>query len=69
MTTARVKLTGDDFKIFLLCTRRQRLQELKAVQKNAIFGDVREISRDEYVQEVNKAGEGIWVILLVYKQS
>lgn len=45
------------------------MQELKAAQKSAIFGDVREISRDEYVQEVNNAGEGIWVILLVYKQS
>lgn len=58
----------EDEKVFE-AYRRQRLQELKAAQKSAIFGDVREISRDEYVQEVNKAGEGIWVILLVYKQS
>ncbi|ESO02742.1 hypothetical protein HELRODRAFT_157163 [Helobdella robusta] len=49
--------------------RRQRLAELKATQKKAIFGDVREISRDEYVDQVNKAGENIWVVLLVYKQS
>lgn len=58
----------EDEKVFE-AYRRQRLQELKAAQKKAIFGDVREISKDEYVQEVNKAGEGIWVILLVYKQS
>lgn len=43
--------------------------EMKAAQLKACFGDVREISRDEYVREVNQAGEGIWVILLVYKTS
>lgn len=58
----------DDERIFE-AYRKQRLQEIRAAQKNAIFGDVREISRDEYVTEVNQAGEGIWVVLLVYKQS
>jgi len=42
---------------------------MKAAQKKACYGDVREISREDYVREVNKAGEGIWVILLVYKTS
>jgi len=49
--------------------RRQRVAELKAAQQLARYGDVREISKDEYVAEVNKAGEGIWVVLLVYKPS
>lgn len=49
--------------------RRQRLDEIKANQRNACYGDVREISKDEYVQEVNKAGENIWVVLLVYKNG
>jgi len=45
------------------------MEEMKAAQRKACYGDVREISRDEYVREVNQAGEGIWVILLVYKPS
>jgi len=49
--------------------RKQRIEEMKAAQQKARYGDVREISRDEYVREVNQAGEGIWVILLVYKPS
>ena len=49
--------------------RRQRLDEIKANQRNACYGDVREISKDEYVQQVNKAGENIWVVLLVYKNG
>jgi len=42
---------------------------MKAATLKARYGDVREISREDYVREVNKAGEGIWVILLVYKTS
>jgi len=42
---------------------------MKAAKQKARYGDVREISRDDYVREVNQAGEGIWVILLVYKTS
>ena len=33
------------------------------------FGDVREISAVDYVAEVNKAGEGIHVVLHLYKQG
>ena len=33
------------------------------------FGDVREISANDYVAEVNKAGEGIYVVLHLYKQG
>lgn len=58
----------DDERIFE-AYRKQRLQEIKSAQKASVYGDVREISRDEYVREVNQAGDGIWVILLVYKQS
>jgi len=42
---------------------------MKAATLKARYGDVREISREDYVREVNKAGEGVWVILLVYKTS
>lgn len=33
------------------------------------FGEVIEITGKDYIQEVNKAGEGIWVILHLYKQG
>jgi len=49
--------------------RKRRMEEMKAVKLKARYGDVCEISREDYVREVNKAGEGIWVILLVYKPS
>lgn len=51
-----------------LC-RRQRLAELKAAQMNARFGDVTEISKADYVTEVNNAGEGVWVVLHIYKDG
>ena len=55
----------------LLCKihRKQRMEEMKAAQQKARYGDVCEISREDYVREVNQAGEGISVILLVYKPS
>lgn len=40
---------------------------MMAAQQNAKFSDVLEISREDYVREVNKAGEGVWVVLHVYK--
>lgn len=36
-------------------------------QKLARFGDVREISKEDWVREVNKAGDGVWVVIHVYK--
>ncbi|XP_036356775.1 phosducin-like protein 3 isoform X1 [Octopus sinensis] len=47
--------------------RRQRMLEMKAANLAAKYGDVLEISKEDYVTEVNKAGEGVWVILHVYK--
>ncbi|XP_031552911.1 phosducin-like protein 3 [Actinia tenebrosa] len=47
--------------------RKQRLAELNAYQKASVFGDVREITAQDYVTEVNKAGEGVWVVLHLYK--
>lgn len=49
--------------------RRKRIAELQALAEKAKFGDVREISGQDYVDEVNKAGEGIWVVLHLYKQG
>jgi len=55
--------------MIIIACRAQRLAEMKAAKLAARYGDVREISREDYVREVNKAGEGVWVILLVYKTT
>lgn len=47
--------------------RKKRLAEMKQYQKAAKFGDVMEISAVDYVQEVNQAGDGVWVVLHLYK--
>jgi len=49
--------------------RKQRLAEMMSLQQKAKFGDVREISAIDYVQQVNKAGEGIWVVLHLHKSG
>ena len=45
------------------------MAEIMAAQRKALFGTVREISAVDYVDEVNKAGEGVWVILHLYKSG
>lgn len=57
-----------DEKVFLEY-RQKRLAEMKASLKVATFGEVIEITGKDYIQEVNQAGEGIWVILHLYKQG
>lgn len=49
--------------------RRARMAEIKKMQAKASFGTVGEISGQDYVNEVNKAGDGIWVVLHLYKQG
>lgn len=50
-------------------TRKKRIAEIKAVQAKSKFGDIREISAVDYVQEVNKAGDDIWVVLHLFQQG
>ncbi|XP_019380640.1 PREDICTED: phosducin-like protein 3 [Gavialis gangeticus] len=49
--------------------RQQRLAEWKATQMKNKFGELLEISGQDYIQEVTKAGKDIWVILHLYKQG
>lgn len=49
--------------------RNKRIAEMKALAERQKFGTVREISGQDYVDEVNKAGEGIHVVLHLYKQG
>ena len=45
------------------------VQQISYLQFSIRFGDVREISANDYVAEVNKAGESIYVVLHLYKQG
>ena len=45
------------------------MQEVREAQKKACYGDVLEISREDYVREVNQAGDGIWAVVHVYKNG
>ncbi|KAL4218342.1 Phosducin-like protein 3 [Mactra antiquata] len=49
--------------------RRQRMAEMREAQQKNTFGEVKEISKSDWVTEVNKAGDGIWVVIHVYKPS
>lgn len=61
------ELEDEEDERVLLQYRQQRLAEIQKFQKASKFGDVREISAQDYVDEVNKAGKGIWVVLHLYK--
>ncbi|XP_058042230.1 phosducin-like protein 3 [Ahaetulla prasina] len=49
--------------------RQQRIAEWKVSQEKNKFGQVLEISGQDYIQEITKAGKNIWVILHLYKQG
>lgn len=55
---------------FLQQYRRQRLAELKAARASARFGELRQLCRASYVQEVTEASAGgQWVLLLLYTDA
>jgi thiol-disulfide isomerase/thioredoxin len=49
--------------------RKKRIAELQQLASKAKFGCVREISGVDYVDEVTKAGEGIYVVLHLYARG
>ncbi|KAL9963020.1 hypothetical protein ACROYT_G032181 [Oculina patagonica] len=61
------ELEDEEDERVLLQYRQQRMAEMQKFQQASKFGDVREISAQDYVGEVNKAGKGIWVVLHLYK--
>eukprot|EP00088_Acartia_fossae_P055263 TRINITY_DN6414_c0_g1_i3.p1 TRINITY_DN6414_c0_g1~~TRINITY_DN6414_c0_g1_i3.p1 ORF type:complete len:237 (-),score=56.97 TRINITY_DN6414_c0_g1_i3:57-767(-) len=63
------ELEDEEEEKIMLQMRQQRIAEMKAKMDKAKFGSVREITAVDYVQEVNKAGEGIMVVLHLYKQG
>lgn len=63
------ELEDDEDEAVLLEYRKKRIAEMQQLAAKARFGFVREISGQDYVSEVNKAGDGIWVVLHLYKQG
>lgn len=45
------------------------MAEMKAMQLKAKYGEVKEISAVDYVDEVNKAGDEVWVVLHLFQQG
>ncbi|KAK9968950.1 hypothetical protein ABG768_027167 [Culter alburnus] len=72
MTLEELEENEDEFndeedELAIEMYRQKRLAEWKANQIKNAFGELNEISGQDYVQEVNKAGAGIWVVLHLYK--
>lgn len=63
------ELEDDEDEAILLEYRRKRIAEMKAEAAISKFGEVGEISADDYVEKVNNAGPGVWVFLHLYKQG
>jgi len=61
------ELEDEEDETLLLEFRRRRLEEMKREMAEAKYGEVLEISGKEYVEQVNNAGEGVWVFLHLYK--
>ena len=59
-------LEDDDEEVFKRF-RQQRLAEFDALRLKATFGEVEEITGQDFVEKVNKAGQDIWVVLHLYK--
>ena len=63
------ELEDEEDEKILLEYRNKRIAEMKALAEKAKYGEVSEITAQDYVNEVNKAGEGVWVVLHLYKQG
>uniref|UniRef100_T1INB7 Phosducin domain-containing protein n=1 Tax=Strigamia maritima TaxID=126957 RepID=T1INB7_STRMM len=63
------ELEDEEDEKVILEYRMKRIREMTDFSKRANYGDVREISAVDYVDEVNKAGDGVWVVLHLYKQG
>lgn len=61
------ELEDEEDEEVLLEYRRKRIAEMKELASKSKYGEVKEISGKDYVQEVNNAGEDVWVVLHLYK--
>ncbi|MEE6470296.1 hypothetical protein FKM82_008918 [Ascaphus truei] len=71
MTLEELKENEDEFsdedEEAIELYRQQRMAQWQATQVKNKFGEVMEISGQDYVQEITKAGKDLWVILHLYK--
>uniref|UniRef100_A0A8C8RL24 Phosducin like 2 n=1 Tax=Pelusios castaneus TaxID=367368 RepID=A0A8C8RL24_9SAUR len=58
----------DDLKA-LEMYRQQRIQEWKSLQKRQKYGELKEISGEQYVKEVTDAQKDLWVVIHLYRAS
>jgi hypothetical protein len=61
------ELEDEEDERVLAIYRQKRIAEMRLMQEKSKFGNVIEISAVDYVKEVNQAGEGVWVVLHLYK--
>ncbi|DBA75401.1 hypothetical protein WJX77_002145 [Trebouxia sp. C0004] len=54
---------------FLEQYRQERIEQLKAAQKQARFGTMEHITRGDFVQQVTNAGEDVYVVVHLYKDK
>lgn len=47
--------------------RQKRLKEIEELRKKSKYGSILEISGEDWIKEINEAGEDIWVIVHLYK--
>ncbi|NWQ74153.1 PDCL2 protein, partial [Columbina picui] len=73
MNLEELKEAEDDFdeadRKAIEMYRQQRLQEWKRLQRMQKYGELREISGEQYVKEVTDAPEDVWVIIHLYRSS
>ncbi|XP_053433421.1 phosducin-like protein 2 [Nycticebus coucang] len=73
MTLAQLKEAEDEFDEedmrAIEIYREKRLQEWKSLTKKQKFGELREISGNQYVNEVTNAEKDVWVIIHLYRSS
>ncbi len=61
------ELEDEEDERVLAAYRNKRIAEMKMLSDKSQFGNVREITAVDYEKEVNQAGEGIWVVLHLYR--
>eukprot|EP00051_Salpingoeca_urceolata_P027284 m.480814 g.480814 ORF g.480814 m.480814 type:complete len:239 (+) comp21959_c0_seq1:132-848(+) len=63
------EIEDDEDERVLLEYRRKRMAEMQAMAGKRQFGEVMNITAQEYQAEINQAGKGVWVVLLLYQTS
>ena len=61
------ELEDDEDERVLAAYRAKRIAEMKQLNEKSKYGSVMEITAVDYVKEVNQAGEGVWVVLHLYR--